>query len=64
MTDEALAETIHELEGAELAFQGRPFEETIDERIELYQKMMIDDSKIDRFRFGAVEMYGDHIIIF
>ena len=59
LTDEALAESIHELEGAELAFQGRPFEETIDERIELYQKMMLDDSKIDRFRFGAVEMYGD-----
>ena len=44
---------------AELAFQGRPFEETIGERIELYQKMMIDDRRIDRFRFGSVEMYGD-----
>lgn len=59
LTDDALADSIHELEGAELAFQGRPFEETIDERIELYQKMMLDDKKIDRFRFGAVEMYGD-----
>lgn len=59
LTDDALEDSIHELEGAELAFQGRPFEETIDERIELYQKMMLDDSKIDRFRFGAVEMYGD-----
>lgn len=59
LTDDALDDTIHDLEGAELAFQGRPFEETIDERIELYQKMMIDDKKIDRFRFGSVEMYGD-----
>ena len=59
LTDDALANMIHELEGAELAFQGRPFEDTIDERIELYQKMMIDDRKIDRFRFGSVEMYGD-----
>ena len=59
LTDDALADSVHELEGAELAFQGRPFEETIDERIELYQKMMIDDRKIDRFRFGSVEMYGD-----
>ncbi len=59
LTDEALADTIDELEGAELAFQGRPFEETLDERIDLYQKIMLDDSKIDRFRFGAVEMYGD-----
>jgi len=59
LTDDALEDSVHELEGAELAFQGRPFEETIDERIELYQKMMLDDKKIDRFRFGAVEMYGD-----
>ncbi len=59
LTDEALVDSIHELEGAELAFQGRQFEETIDARIELYQKMMLDDKKIDRFRFGSVEMYGD-----
>ncbi|TFG96502.1 hypothetical protein E4H12_10930 [Candidatus Thorarchaeota archaeon] len=59
LTDDALADSVHDLEGAELAFQGRPFEDTIDERIELYQKMMLDDKKIDRFRFGAVEMYGD-----
>jgi len=52
-------DTVHELEGMELAFQGRPFEETLDERIDLYQKLMLDDTKIDRFRLGAVEMYGD-----
>ena len=27
LTDDALDDTIHELEGVELAFQGRPFEE-------------------------------------
>ncbi len=59
LTDDALEDSIHELEGAELSFQGRPFEETIDERIELYHKMMLDDKKIDRFRLGSVEMYGD-----
>jgi len=59
LTDDALEDSVHELEGAELSFQGRPFEDTIDERIDLYQKMMLDDKRIDRFRFGAVEMYGD-----
>ncbi len=59
LTDDALDDMILELEGAELSFQGRPFNETIEERVELYQKVMLDDKKIDRFRFGAVEMYGD-----
>ncbi len=59
LTDNALEERILELEGAELSFQGRAFEVTIEERIELYQEIMLDDKQIDRFRFGAVEMYGD-----
>ncbi len=59
LTDEAIEDMILELEGAELSLQGRPFDETIEERIELYQKIMLDDKKIDRFRLGAVEMYGD-----
>jgi len=59
MTDEAIENAIDEFEGTELAFQGRPFVDTLDERIEMYQKMMLDDRKIDRFRLGAVEMYGD-----
>ncbi|MFW9796368.1 MAG: pyridoxamine 5'-phosphate oxidase family protein [Candidatus Thorarchaeota archaeon] len=59
LTDEALEDRILELEGVELSFQGHPFDETIEERIELYQKVMLDDHKIDRFRLGAVEMYGD-----
>ncbi len=59
LTDEALEDMILELEGAELSFQGRPFDDTLEERIELYQRLMLDDTKIDRFRLGAVEMYGD-----
>ena len=59
LTDEVLEDSIDDYEGNELAFQGRPFEDTLDERIDLYQTMMLDDRKIDRFRFGAVEMYGD-----
>lgn len=59
LTDEALEDKILELEGAELSFQGRPFAETVDERIELYQDVMLDDKKIDRYRFGCAEMYGD-----
>lgn len=59
LTDEAIAESIHELEGIELSFQGKPFRDTIDERIELYQRILLDDKRIDRFRFGAVEMFGD-----
>lgn len=59
LTDTALEERILELEGAELSFQGRAFEDTIEERVDLYQEVMLDDKQIDRFRFGAVEMYGD-----
>ena len=59
LTDEALEDMILELEGAELSFQGRPFAETMEDRVELYQKIMLDERKIDRFRLGAVEMYGD-----
>ena len=59
LTDEALEGRILELEGAELSFQGRAFADTVEDRIDLYQKIMLDDKQIDRFRFGAVEMYGD-----
>jgi len=59
LTDDALEKRILEMEGAELSFQGRQFEDTMEERVELYQQMMLDDEEIDRFRLGAVEMYGD-----
>ena len=57
-TDEAIEDKIDDLEGQFLALQGRSFEDTADERIELYRALHIDDSKLDRFRLGVVEMYG------
>ena len=59
LTDDAILERIDELESDLLSLQGLPFQETIAQRIELYQSLFLDDSKMDRFRFGAVEMYGD-----
>ncbi len=59
LTDQAIEEVIEEIEGEVLSFQGRPFEETTEDRINLYKRIFLDDSKIDRLRFGAVEMYGD-----
>ncbi len=58
LTDEAIKERIDDLEGQFLAFQGRSFEDSIDERIGLYRSLHLDDSRIDRFRLGAVEIYG------
>ncbi|MHA2085008.1 MAG: hypothetical protein ACXAEB_10875 [Candidatus Thorarchaeota archaeon] len=59
LTDDAILDQIDELESELLSLQGRPFQETITQRIELYQSLVLDDSKMDRFRFGAVEMFGD-----
>jgi hypothetical protein len=59
LTDEEIENQIEEIEGEILSFQGRSFKETVDERIELYKRIYLDDTKIDRFRFGAAEMYGD-----
>lgn len=58
LTDEAIEDRIDDLEGQFLAFQGRSFKDSIDERIELYRSLHLDDSKIDLLRLGAVEMYG------
>ena len=57
-TDEAIEDRIDDLEGQFLALQGRSFEETVDERVELYRSLHLDDSKLDLLRLGAVEMYG------
>ncbi|MHA2378878.1 MAG: hypothetical protein ACXADS_06360 [Candidatus Thorarchaeota archaeon] len=59
LTDEEIENQIEDIEGELLSFQGRPYEETLEERIELYRRVYLDDSKIDRFRFGAAELYGD-----
>ncbi len=58
LTDEAIEDEIDDLEGQFLALQGRPFEDTVDERVALYRSLHLDDSKLDLFRLGAVEMYG------
>lgn len=58
LTDEAIEDKIDDLEGQFLALQGRSFENTTDERVELYRGLHLDDSKLDLFRLGALEMYG------
>ncbi len=60
LTDAEIEKTVDDLEGKLLALQGMPFEDTIEERIEMYRNTFIDDSKIDRFRLGALEIYGDN----
>lgn len=59
LNDEEIVNQIEDIEGELLSFQGRPFDETVDDRIDLYKRIYLDDSKIDRFRFGAAELYGD-----
>jgi hypothetical protein len=56
--DKEIENNIDDLEGAVLALQGQPFQETVEERLELYNQLYLDESKIDLFRLGAVEMYG------
>ncbi|MFW9801000.1 MAG: hypothetical protein ACFFD9_11230 [Candidatus Thorarchaeota archaeon] len=59
LTDEEIENQIEDIEGELLSFQGRSYEDTLEERIELYRRIYLDDSKIDRFRLGAAELYGD-----
>ena len=59
LTDEYIEDIIEDLEGRLLALQGMPFNETVDERLEMYRSLFSDDSKIDRFRLGAAEIFGD-----
>jgi hypothetical protein len=56
--DEIIRTTIDELEGRILSLQGRDFKDTIEERIQIYRELYSDDSKIDRMRLGAIEIYG------
>ena len=58
-TDEIIEELLDEIEGELLSFQGNPFEETIQDRVNLYKRLFVDDAEIDRMRLGAIEMYGD-----
>jgi len=59
LTDQAIDETVDEIEGELLALQGRPFKQTLQERIDIYKRLYIDDMKIDRMRLGAVEMFKE-----
>ncbi|TFG13846.1 pyridoxamine 5'-phosphate oxidase family protein [Candidatus Thorarchaeota archaeon] len=58
LTDDEIEKRINEIEGVMLTFQGRPFEDTMSQRIELYKELLIDDNKIDRMRLGVAEMFG------
>ncbi len=59
LSDNVIEDWIDDLEGLMLAWQGRPFESTLDERIDLYRRLLSDEQKIDRFRLCAVELYGE-----
>ncbi len=59
LNDEVIQDRIDQLESELLSLQGRPFEETIGERIQLYRDLYVKESEIDQFRLGAVEMYGE-----
>ncbi|MEM2143315.1 MAG: hypothetical protein QXS20_03335 [Candidatus Thorarchaeota archaeon] len=59
LVDEAIDEVVDELEGELLSLQGRPFESTIDERIDLYRRIYLDNSRLDLTALGAIELFGD-----
>lgn len=58
LTDDVIAKKIDEIEGAILALLGKPFDETTEERLRIYKELFVDESKVDRFRLGIIEMYG------
>ncbi len=58
LSDTKIEESIDNLEGTMLAWQGVPIENTIDDRIDLYRRLLSDERQIDRFRLCAVEIYG------
>ncbi len=59
LKDEEIERQIEDLEGQVLALLGRPFEETTEERVKIYRSLYLHDSKIDRMRLGALELYGE-----
>jgi hypothetical protein len=58
LTDSAISEKIDEIEGKILSLQGIPWEESAESRADIYKNLFRDDSFVDRFRLGAIEMYG------
>lgn len=59
LKDDEIRERIDNLEGDLLTIHGKPFEDTIDDRIALYRSLYLDETAVDLFRFGIAEMYGD-----
>ncbi len=60
LTDEAIAEQIDEIESIILSMQGIPFEKTVKDRLDFYRDLFLDESKLNRFRLGSVELYGEN----
>ncbi|MBD3407744.1 MAG: hypothetical protein GF411_16620 [Candidatus Lokiarchaeota archaeon] len=58
LTDSELEKRIDKIEGDVLSVVSRPFEESMEERIDLYRNLFLEEEKIDRLRLGVVEMYG------
>lgn len=58
LTDEEIRERIDELEGLMLEVKTPPKVEDQRLRAEFYRDLFIDESKIDQFRLGAIELYG------
>ncbi len=59
LTDKEIDNKLDFLEGKLLSWQGMDYDDTIDDRIQTFNELYLDDSKIDRFMIGAVEMFGD-----
>ncbi len=57
LTDEEIAKQIDEMESTTLEVMV-PVQMSDEKRIDIYHNIVVDESKIDRFRLGAIEMYG------
>ncbi len=56
--DEIIEQIIDDLEGKFLSFQGRPFEDTLEERFQIFRDIYLEESKIERFNLGSIEIFG------
>ncbi len=58
LTDDEIMARIDDLEGLVLEAKTPPHARDNEIRADLYRKLFIDESKIDLFRLGAIELYG------
>jgi hypothetical protein len=58
LNDATISRRIDEIEGEILALQGRHWEESANTRADIYRELFKDDAIVDRFRLGALELYG------